>query len=167
MVQLTAAERLTQVKYLLYGNGEQTYNDVQLQLFINEVMDELINGGVKREVAESTAAVGCIAVGVTDIWNYTSGGVKHSDYFNRRLVQLSLRKADEPTNEQAQHERVIFDIATTAIDFTLSYTSYSIIRVFVNGISVAETEDYTIRGNTIIFSGTMIAGTEIDVYIYG
>lgn len=94
MTQLTAAERLAKVKYALYGDASQTFNDDQLQLFIDEIIDELISGGVKEEVAKSAAAVGCIACGVNDLWNYTSGGVKHSEYFNRRLVQLSLRKGD-------------------------------------------------------------------------
>lgn len=94
MTQLTADERLAKVKYALYGNADGAYNDEQLQLFIDEVIDELISAGVKKEVAESAAAVGCIACGVNDIWNYTSGGVKHSEYFNRRLVQLSLKQGD-------------------------------------------------------------------------
>lgn len=91
MTQLTTAERLAKVKYALYGNADGNYNDEQLKLYINEVIDELISAGVKREVAESAAAVGCIACGVNDIWNYTSGGVKHSEYFYRRLLQLKLK----------------------------------------------------------------------------
>ena len=94
MAQLTAAERLAKVKYALYGNADGAYNDEQLTVYIDEIIDELICAGVKKEVAESTAAVGCIAIGVTDIWNYTGGGVKHSEYFNRRMVQLSLKKGD-------------------------------------------------------------------------
>ncbi len=94
MAQLTPAEMLAKVKYALYGNADGNYNDEQLQLYIEEVIDELICGGVNEEVAKSTAAVGCIACGVNDIWNYSSGGVKHSEYFNRRLVQLSLKKGD-------------------------------------------------------------------------
>ena len=92
MTQLTAAERLVKVKYALYGNADGAYNDEQLQLYIDEVIDELISAGVKKEIAESAAAVGCIACGVNDLWNYTSGGVKHSEYFNRRLVQLKLKQ---------------------------------------------------------------------------
>lgn len=91
MTQLTNAERLAKVKTALYGTPAASYNDEQLQIFIDEVIDELIDGGVKKEVAESAAAVGCIVCGVTDIWNYSSGGVKHSEYFNRRLTQLSLK----------------------------------------------------------------------------
>lgn len=94
MAQITAAERLEKVKFALYGDASQTYNDEQLQLFIDEILDELISGGVNENVAKSAAAVGCIAVGVNDIWNYSAGGVKHSEYFNRRLVQLSLKQGD-------------------------------------------------------------------------
>jgi hypothetical protein len=89
--QLTAEERLAKVKIALYGNAANNYNDEQLLFYIDEVIEELVNGGVMHEVAESTAAVGCIACGVNDLWNYTSGGVKHSDYFNRRLIQLAAR----------------------------------------------------------------------------
>lgn len=95
MTQLTADEMLAKVKYALYGNADGNYNDEQLNVYINEVIEELIDGGVKPEVAHSAAAVGCIACGVNDIWNYAAGGVKHSEYFNRRMVQLSLKKGDK------------------------------------------------------------------------
>ncbi|MBR2330231.1 MAG: hypothetical protein IKA40_03195 [Clostridia bacterium] len=93
MAQLTAAERLTKVKYALYGNATPTHNDEQLQIWIDEVIDDMIGAEVKQELAESTAAVGCIAVGVIDLWNYSSGNIKHSDYFYKRVVQLKLRGA--------------------------------------------------------------------------
>lgn len=94
MVQLAAADRLAKVKIAIYGTSAQNFNDEQLQFYIEEIIEELVDGGVKREVAESTAAVGCIAIGVNDIWNYSSGGVKHSEQFNNRLVQLSLKKVE-------------------------------------------------------------------------
>lgn len=87
MAQLTAAERLAKVKSALGITG--SYQDETLTVYIDEVIDELVTGGVKRDIAESAAAVGCIAIGVNDLWNYSSGGVKHSDHFNRRLIQLS------------------------------------------------------------------------------
>ena len=90
-MQLTEAERLAKVKYALYGDATQSYNDEQLKLYIEEVIDEMIHAGV----AKSAAAVGCIACGVNDIWNFSSGTVKHSEYYNRRLVQLTLRRGDE------------------------------------------------------------------------
>ncbi len=92
MAQLTTAERLAKVKCAIYGSATPTYNDEQLTGFIEEVLDDMIGAGVNEEVAKSAAAVGCIAVGVTDIWDYTSGNVKHSDYFYKRVVQLSMRK---------------------------------------------------------------------------
>ena len=95
MIQLTEAERLAKVKYALYGDATQSYNDEQLKLYIEEVLDEMIHAGVKENVAKSAAAVGCIACGVNDIWNYSSGTVKHSEYYNRRLIQLTLRRGDE------------------------------------------------------------------------
>lgn len=95
MMQLTEAERLAKVKYALYGAATQSYNDEQLKLYIEEVLDEMIHAGVKENVAKSAAAVGCIACGINDIWNFSSGTVKHSDYYNRRLVQLTLRRGDE------------------------------------------------------------------------
>ncbi len=90
MAQLTAAERLLKVKTALGINGSN-YQDETISLYIETVIDEIIDAGVSKEVAESTAAVGLIAVGVNDLWNYTSGGVKHSDFFNRRLIQLKKR----------------------------------------------------------------------------
>lgn len=94
-MQLTEAERLAKVKYVLYGDATQSYNDEQLKLYIEEVLDEMIHAGVKENVAKSAAAVGCIACGINDIWNFSSGTVKHSEYYDRRLVQLTLRRGDE------------------------------------------------------------------------
>lgn len=93
MAQLTAAERLAKIKIAIYGTSAQNFNDEQLQFYIDEVIEELVDAGVAREVAQSNAAVGCIAIGVNDLWNYASGGVRHSEQFNSRLIQLSCRKA--------------------------------------------------------------------------
>ena len=90
MIRLPTDERLAKVKTALGIVGD--YQNEILTIYIDEVMAEMIAAGVKQEVAESAAAVGCIACGVNDLWNYSSGGVKHSEYFNRRLVQLSMQK---------------------------------------------------------------------------
>ena len=93
MAQLTAAERLAKVKTALGMNGSN-YQDETLTLYIGEVVDFMVGAGVQQAVAESDAAVGCIAVGVNDLWNYSSGGVRFSEYFKSRVVQLSLRKVE-------------------------------------------------------------------------
>lgn len=89
MTQLTTAERLAKVKTALGIGGD--YQNETLTIYIDEVIAEMVAAGVNQEVAESAAAVGCIACGVNDLWNYTSGGVKHSEYFYRRVVQLSMQ----------------------------------------------------------------------------
>lgn len=164
MAQLTAAERLTKVKTALGMNGSN-YQDETLSLYISEVLEFMIDAGVLRLVAESEAAVGCIAIGVNDLWNYSSGGVRFSDYFQSRVVQLSLRTADSVTTTE-QHERIVIEYATKTATISLERSDRAVVRVFVNGISVAEGEDYTLQGNTITFAGSLVAGTEIDIYIY-
>ena len=95
MTQLTAAERLAKVKTAMFGTSAGNYNDDTLTIYIEEIIEELVDAGVARSIAESNAAVGCIAVGVNDLWNYASGGVKHSDYFYKRLIQLSKKKVSD------------------------------------------------------------------------
>jgi hypothetical protein len=97
MAQLTAADRLAKVKTALGMIGND-YQDETLSVYIDEVLEFMIDAGVQREVAESPAAVGCIAVGVNDLWNYSSGGVRFSEYFKSRVVQLSLKRVQ--TNVQ-------------------------------------------------------------------
>ena len=94
MAQLTAADRLAKVKTALGLNGSD-YQDETLSLYIGEVLEFMIDAGVQQAVAESEAAVGCIAVGVNDLWNYSSGGVRFSDYFQSRVVQLSLKRVEQ------------------------------------------------------------------------
>ena len=94
MAQLTAAERFAKVKTALGMNGSN-YQDETLTVYIDEVLEFMIDAGVQREVAESNAAVGCLAVGVNDLWNYSSGGVRFSDYFKNRVVQLSCKRVND------------------------------------------------------------------------
>ena len=56
-MQLTEAERLAKVKYALYGDATQSYNDEQLKLYIEEVIDEMIHAGVKENVAARRLSV--------------------------------------------------------------------------------------------------------------
>ena len=166
MAQLTVDERLAKVKTALGISG--AYQDETLKFYIDDVISELIAAGVKKDVAFSAAAVGCIACGVKDLWNYTSGGVKHSEYFNRRMGQLSLKKSDEsPSAETTEkHERITVEHLTNTVAFSLAYSDGALIRVFVNGMSVMSGKDYTTVANIITFTGNLIAGTEVDIFIY-
>lgn len=102
MAQLTAAERLTKVKTALGISGN--YSDDTLSFYIDEEMRELVGAGVAQTVVESDAAVGCIALGVNDLWNYSSGGVKHSEQFNRRLIQLCAMTEEAEAKPNMQLE---------------------------------------------------------------
>ena len=79
---MTDAELLTKVKLGLFGSASGTWRDDMLQVFMKDA-------GVPETVISSNAAVGCIVLGVSDLWNYNSGGVKFSDYFNKRVIQLA------------------------------------------------------------------------------
>ena len=83
---INTEELLSAVKNSLNINGE--HFDIALQLFIDEVKEYLRSAGVLTEVIGSTLAVGCIARGVADLWNYGNGDTKLSEYFYQRAEQL-------------------------------------------------------------------------------
>lgn len=83
---------LEKVKEVLGIGGE--YQNATLNLLINEVIEDMIDSGVNRDVAMSEKAVGAVAIGVNDLWNYTAGEVKHSPYFDSRCIKLSYETAE-------------------------------------------------------------------------
>ena len=83
---IETAELLAVVKSSLNINGSQF--DITLQLYIDEVKEYLRSAGVHSDVIGSTLAVGCIARGVADLWNYGNGDTKLSEYFYQRAEQL-------------------------------------------------------------------------------
>lgn len=80
------AELLTAVKNSMNISGE--HFDDTLKLVIEEVKAYLLSAGVNARVLGSTLAVGCIARGVADLWNYGNGDTKLSEYFYQRAEQL-------------------------------------------------------------------------------
>ena len=90
---ITDEELLSKVKQSLNIAGDQF--DATLQLYIDEVKAYLAGAGVRTDVLGSTLAVGCIARGVADMWNYGNGDTKLSEYFYQRAEQLrSVEVAD-------------------------------------------------------------------------
>lgn len=84
---MTDNELLAKVKA---GLGiTSNFTDNTIKIYIGEVKQALIAAGVKRSVVESEKSVGCILIGVNDLWNYTGGGTKLSDYFEKRAIQLA------------------------------------------------------------------------------
>ena len=83
-------ERLERVKALLGISG--AYHDTIISGYIAEVMGYMRDSGVKDAVTESESAVGAIARGVSDLWNYGAGGANLSPYFMQRVAQLAFRE---------------------------------------------------------------------------
>ena len=76
-----------------------SYQDNTIQEYINEVKQYLIDGGVLREVVDHPTSAGIIARGVSDLWNYGSGGTSFSPYFLQRAIQLSNKDSADLVEE--------------------------------------------------------------------
>lgn len=85
------------VKSALGITGE--YQDATLNIYIDEVVAYLVGAGAAESVINSSAAVGVIARGVTDLWNYNGGAGKLSDYFYQRALQLIYTTPAEEVEE--------------------------------------------------------------------
>lgn len=94
---MTDAQILTTVKQMLFGTDAGTFRDDLLTAYINEVKDFMRNAGVAESVISSDSTVGIIAIGVSDLWNYQAGGVKLSEYFTQRVIQLTRKDAETST----------------------------------------------------------------------
>lgn len=79
------ANMLTKVKSALGIEGD--YQDSTIQEYIDEVIDFLVDAGVKTPYITA----GIVARGVADLWNYGAADGKLSDYFIKRATQLSLK----------------------------------------------------------------------------
>ena len=73
---------LEAVKKALGINGN--YQDDTLKEYIIEIMNYLVDSGVKEE----NITPGIVSRGVSDLWNYGAGNGKLSEYFIQRATQL-------------------------------------------------------------------------------
>lgn len=71
------------------GLTEEYHKEV-IEPFFNDVKFYLLDGGVSSNVILSSASVGVFIRGVSDLWNYGSGGASLSPYFKERVIQLSM-----------------------------------------------------------------------------
>lgn len=65
-----------------------TYQDDTITEYINEVIDFLIDSGVKN----TNITPGIVSRGVSDLWNYGSGEGELSSYFMQRATQLAYKQ---------------------------------------------------------------------------
>lgn len=89
---MTDAELTSKVKIMMFGSDQGNWRDDMINGYIAEVKEYMLDAGVPDAVLHSEKALGCIVMGVNDLWNYTSGGVKFSQYFDRRVTQLASGK---------------------------------------------------------------------------
>lgn len=76
---------LTDVKNALGITGD--FQDATLQIYFDEVVDFLVDAGVKQ----SNISKGIVARGVADLWNYGGSEGKLSPYFLQRATQLAYK----------------------------------------------------------------------------
>lgn len=87
LTTVSDAEILEKVKSALGVTGE--YQNETLSLYISDVKNYMVAGGVPIDVVNSTLAVGAICRGVADLWNYGAGNTEFSTYFIQRITQLA------------------------------------------------------------------------------
>lgn len=88
---------LEEVKKRLGITGD--YQDDTIQGYIDDVKQFLLDGGVNKDVVDASSTVGVIARGVSDLWNYGSGGTSFSPYFLQRAIQLSSKDSSDIEKE--------------------------------------------------------------------
>ena len=94
---------LEEVKKRLGITGD--YQDDTIQGYIEDVKQFLLDGGVDKEVVNASSTVGVIARGVSDLWNYGSGGTSFSPYFLQRAIQLSSKDSSDIEKESTDKNK--------------------------------------------------------------
>lgn len=89
---MTTSQILEAVKDTIGITGN--YQDKTLLQHINEVSGYMESAGVPAAVLTSEKAIGAISRGVSDLWNYGTGGGSLSPYFYQRVIQLVFAPSD-------------------------------------------------------------------------
>lgn len=79
-------ELLQKVKIAIGETSD--YQDELLKIYIDEVKQYMLDSGVSEEKVSSSKALGTIARGVMDLWDYGNGETNLSPYFKERVIQL-------------------------------------------------------------------------------
>lgn len=86
---MTDTELLTEVKKRIGVTG--TYQNETISGYIRDVKDFMADAGVTNKTMTSTAIIGAVTRGVSDLWNYGSGSGEFSPYFFQRVTQLAYK----------------------------------------------------------------------------
>lgn len=94
---MTDAELLAECKI---GLGMPAQGDAFDRILLPKLLavkSYMAGAGVSDEVMADDAAIGAIVVGVTDLYNLSSGEIKFSAVFHLLLTQLACRSLPEVT----------------------------------------------------------------------
>ena len=94
------------------GLGTNTYQDDLIKEFMEEVINDMIDSGVLKEVATSSLAVGNIFRGVIDKWNYNTGA-DYSPMWIKRTNQLRNITLDELNKRIAEEKQETTEVEET------------------------------------------------------
>lgn len=86
-MKITVNQLLERVKEARNETG--TFHDNRTRIYINEIMQYLLDAGVPAAVLETDAVVGVVAIGVDNLME--EGAL--SDYFKQRAIQLRNKPA--------------------------------------------------------------------------
>lgn len=167
---LTDDELLVHVKTALSVSG--THLDSTLQSYIYEVKSYLTSAGVNGSVLNSTLAVGCIARGVADLWNYGNGDTKLSEYFYQRAEQLrSIKVAPLEKKgyviESVERNRYAVDATTALLPIGIEgfNSNVDILELYVEGIKFDGNRYSIIDNSTIELSLGIAKGTAVEIVV--
>lgn len=71
------------------------YHDATLAAYAEDVKEFLLDAGVPEEIVSGEEAIGCIARGVADLWNYGAGEASLSSAFLQRAIQLAAGRGHD------------------------------------------------------------------------
>lgn len=157
---------LDEVKTRLSITGSDL--DGTIQGMIDDVVAYCRSAGLKYTQLISTRAVGLIARGVADLWNYGAGNGKFSDIFQLRLNQMTLDAASLEQDVESQEKSVtITENGTTIVTPDDGYVLSSV-SVDVNVPSKpeqAKSVTITENGTTEITpdEGHVLSGVTVNV----
>lgn len=118
---MTDAELLEKVKAGLGITG--TYQDETMKIYIDEVKEYLTDAGINSKILSSSAAVGVIIRGVSDLWNYGAGSTNYSEYFVQRAFQLKYK-------EEIRELKIVSTPGAEVLTTTLTVTGASSNAIF-------------------------------------
>ena len=171
LTPITDADLLAKVKTILNITGE--HFDATLTLIIEDVKIYLMGAGVSADVLGSTLAVGCIARGVSDLWNYGNGDTKLSEYFYQRadhlrgirvgnsfFTSVSLRGAMYKNQYTIAEETDILKIGIEQYNRATDE-----LQLFINGAKFDLTRYSVIDNETVLLKYPVTAGTKVEIAV--